>query len=702
MSVNLAYIGVFLSLVLQGIECCGLRAFEDSRCYLELVNHQYIVRVLPEGTHIGHLHTTCYLAAGAPHNQHSVHRHECDRAIHGEIVYLSSSEIHHTQSSIGQSKSTADTTITAATTTTAATTSTSANASTNKTHSDQHYICSKKHNSGYQNIFNNAEGDNCLTSYSVFNKLDHLRQHDHPCLSTLVTEMAGLPLSDCRCSGSLSHITYDFWGNPINFHQCLSNPVYKEVITRYLSHVPYNVGVFEPSAECHTRNQIWKDLLRLQNYDTQDASCFDEFIQHMGEAYRLHSHPPCSSCNTVDTHISTGSKYDAYKNGDCLSEHTVWSFLSNEHSSDYNGQSREQVIKHMAAINPIGTDDKCVCSKAFDLHYPQLTLDEFHWSPVCSTSLHSYPYQNAITHFLSVQYSSSTKQTCHSHAAVWQELNRIVKHNHDPIHCVETLIHIMRDAVNTQGDPCQCHSVASTPQTTQTTSSKPTTTKPPPTSTTQTTITTAPTGTTTQTTTTTTTQTTSKPTTAKPPPTSTTQTITTAPTATTTTASTAITTTTQTTRTTTIATTTRPSHSTTQSIVQTTGCSKIQTIEELAKYQEIYPEFNSICSNQALVSDLIVRMLCPSVPLAQNWKPGVKVTESCGILKNYIPVATFNALSKYPSDGQAGVFLGCTNSTIKIATQECGGRFSILEIPRQPTQGESFTHSASNYHVVMY
>lgn len=58
--------------------------------------------------------------------------------------------------------------------------------------------------------------------------------------------------------------------------------------------------------------------------------------------------------------------------------------------------------------------------------------------------------------------------------------------------------------------------------------------------------------------------------------------------------------------------------------VQTTGCSKIQTIEELAKYQEIYPEFNSICSNQALVSDLIVRMLCPSVPLAQNWKPGVK------------------------------------------------------------------------------
>lgn len=672
MCVNLAYVGVFLSLALQGIQCCTLYSFEDSRCYLNLVNGQYLVQVLPEGTHIVHLPHTCYLAAGASHNQHSVHRHECDRAIHGEIVYLSSSELHHIQSSIGQSTTTAATTSTAATTDPAATTS--ASASTNKTHSDQHNICSKSHHSDYQSIFNHAEGDNCLASYSVFNKLDHLRQHDHQCMSTLVTEMAGLPLSECNCSGSSSRITYDFWGIPINFHQCLSNPVYKEVITSYLSHVPFNVGVFEPSAECHTRNQIWKDLLRLQNYDIQDASCFDEFIQHMAEAYRLHSNPPCSSCNTVDTHTSTGNKYDAYKNGACLSEHTVWSFLSDEHSSDYNGQSREQVIHHMAALYRNGTDANCVCSKAFDLRYPQLTLDEFHWSPVCSTSLHSFAYQNAITHFLSAQYSSSTKQTCHSHAAVWQELNRIVKHNHDPVHCVETLIHIMRDAVNKQGDPCQCHSVASTTQTRQTTSTQPTTTKPPQTSTTRTTITTVPTSSATTTTQTmTTTQTTT-----------TTQAMTKSPTTTTT------------------ATTTRPSHSTTQSIVHTSGCSKIQTIEELAKYQEIYPEFNSICSNQALVSDLIVRLLCPSVPLAQNWKPGVKVTESCGILKTYIPVATFNALSKYPSDGQAGVFLGCTNSTIKIATQECGGRFSILELPRQPAQAESFTHTASNYHVVMY
>lgn len=27
---------------------------------------------------------------------------------------------------------------------------------------------------------------------------------------------------------------------------------------------------------------------------------------------------------------------------------------------------------------------------------------------------------------------------------VWHELNRIVKHNHDPVRCLETLIHILR------------------------------------------------------------------------------------------------------------------------------------------------------------------------------------------------------------------------------------------------------------------
>lgn len=66
---------LLLYLYSVGIQCCTLYSFEDSRCYLNLVNGQYLVLVLPEGTHIVHLPHTCYLAAGASHNQHSVHRH---------------------------------------------------------------------------------------------------------------------------------------------------------------------------------------------------------------------------------------------------------------------------------------------------------------------------------------------------------------------------------------------------------------------------------------------------------------------------------------------------------------------------------------------------------------------------------------------------------------------------------------------------
>lgn len=66
---------LLLYLYSVGIQCCTLYSFEDSRCYLNLVNGQYLVLVLPEGTHIVHLPHTCYLAAGASRNQHSVHRH---------------------------------------------------------------------------------------------------------------------------------------------------------------------------------------------------------------------------------------------------------------------------------------------------------------------------------------------------------------------------------------------------------------------------------------------------------------------------------------------------------------------------------------------------------------------------------------------------------------------------------------------------
>lgn len=60
----------------------------------------------------------------------------------------------------------------------------------------------------------------------------------------------------------------------------------------------------------------------------------------------------------------------------------------------------------------------------------------------------------------------------------------------------------------------------------------------------------------------------------------------------------------------------------------TTVCSKILIIEELAKYQQMYPEFNTDCSNQISASNLIVKKLCPSVPVTQIWKPGFKVPMS--------------------------------------------------------------------------
>lgn len=64
--------------VILDIECCTFIPFEDSRCYLELVNGQYIVRSNPHGSHMDFIH--CVLVNGAVHT-HSVHRQ-------GEITLL--------------------------------------------------------------------------------------------------------------------------------------------------------------------------------------------------------------------------------------------------------------------------------------------------------------------------------------------------------------------------------------------------------------------------------------------------------------------------------------------------------------------------------------------------------------------------------------------------------------------------------------
>ncbi|XP_061188033.1 integumentary mucin C.1-like [Saccostrea echinata] len=134
---------------------------------------------------------------------------------------------------------------------------------------------------------------------------------------------------------------------------------------------------------------------------------------------------------------------------------------------------------------------------------------------------------------------------------------------------------------------------------------------------------------------------------------------------------------------------------------QFTECSKIRTVTELAKYQQLYPHFNTDCSSHISTSNLIVRDLCDSVPSSKYWKPGTKVVDACETLKPYQPVATF-IFSTYPVDGLAGVFLGCTSTSLRIATQECGGKFEIIEFPLHPSHLESFTHTASNFYVVSY
>lgn len=662
MASGVPYIGIFFCLVLQVIDCCNIFPFEDARCYVELVNGQYIVRGLPECTHMDF--SNCVLVNGELNNPQNVHRPECDKTLKGHTVYVSSNVIYHARSEDLKRD---------------------ANSSTFHFHSSNNYTCYNGH-SYYRDIFGEAEHANCHRTYLVFQKLNYLRHNDHSCLLTLVREIAGLRLPNCECSNSSPNIHYSYTEHPDNYHyQCMTNHTYKEIVTSYLSHVPYNYGANEPSSKCHTRNQLWQDLLRLLN---SDVHCFNGFIYHMREAFHAHSEPPCSSCHSPTTHTNVNQNYEAYIRGDCLSEHTVWSFLMEEYSNNYFGQSREQLIEQMAALYPDGTDNKCICSKKFDLQYPYLPYEDYQWDRRCrhsDTHFHT-SFQNAITHL----FGYHSTQTCHSHAA---------------------------EAVYKHGDPCICNPVATTQKTetstkiTQQTLTQLTATQPTKSTTYQTT-TAQSTATRIQPTTATLQQTTA------PSPSTSYQIITTAhPNSTTTqkTTSTSQPTTTaqptaMTSQPTTVAATLPTFHwvtlkntsSSTVVVAHTTVCSKIHTIEELAKYQQIYPEFNTDCSNQISASNLIVRKLCPSVPVTQNWKPGFKVTESCDILKSYIPVATFNPSSEYPLDGLAGVFIGCTDSSIKIATQECGGRFSILELPRQPAQAESFTHTASNYHVVMY
>uniref|UniRef100_A0A8W8NGD1 Uncharacterized protein n=1 Tax=Magallana gigas TaxID=29159 RepID=A0A8W8NGD1_MAGGI len=445
MASGVPYIGIVFFLAIQVVDCCNIFPFDDFRCYVELVNSQYIVCSLPDGTHVDTVN--CVLVSGKLHNPHHVHRTECSKALNGHTVYVSSDAINHARS-VELKRDT--------------------NSNTNNSHSSHHYTCYHGH-SHYRDVFREAEHANCHRTYSVINKLDYLRRNDHNCLFTLVREMAGLRLPNCECSNISSNIYYSFTDRDDNYHHHhMTNHVYKEIVTSYLSRVPYNHEVKEPSSKCHTRNQLWQDLLRLLN---SDVYCFYGFIYHMREAFHAHSEPPCTSCHSHTTNANFNHNYDAYIKGDCLSEHTVWSFLMDENSNQYFGQSREQLIEQMTALYPDGTDNSCICSKKFDLIYPYLPSEDYQWARTCrhSDSQYHTSYENAIAHLFgyhSHHYHST--QTCHSHAAVWQELNRILKHDHHPVHCLETLIHILQKAVHEQGDPCICNPVPLTTRTTDT------------------------------------------------------------------------------------------------------------------------------------------------------------------------------------------------------------------------------------------
>ncbi|XP_062569035.1 salivary glue protein Sgs-3-like [Saccostrea cucullata] len=327
----------------------------------------------------------------------------------------------------------------------------------------------------------------------------------------------------------------------------------------------------------------------------------------------------------------------------------------------------------MAALFPNGTDEKCSCTKAFNLHYEGFTD---YTTMDCVRYQHSSPYRGALAHLLDYQQAvRPTAQICHSHTSVWRELNNILQHNDRGERCLENLISHLYVSVFHQGDPCSCHAVSTTTKATTQPSTATITT------TTSTTTTTLPS----------TTTTTTLPTTTNSPST--------------TTATTSKPTITSTETTNSHSTTTSKSSSSTPTVSSTLGqsteCSKIRTVTELAKFQQLYPEFNTNCTRRISTSNLIVRDLCDFVPISKFWKPGKRVVDACNTLKPYTPVATFSS-STYPLDGLAGVFLGCTNTSLRIATQECGGKFEIQEFARHATHFETFTHIASNFYEITY
>lgn len=451
----------------------------------------------------------------------------------------------------------------------------------------------------YRTLYENALRQSCSTSYSVFENLERMRIHRYPCLELLIQQISSLHSEKCICAASHGfHFDY-VWIEHGHYHDCIGNNVYRHAVNLFLTHQPHDTGYQSPhNVQCQANAQVWDSLHDLLH---SNDMCFKDFIRHMYVSFKHHGEPPChnmcqsqsaGSQSTINPspstvqihghHYSTTELYHAFEAGECLSEHTVWSFLHNNLPS---GMSQADVINHMADIYPQGTDSKCVCTKRFDLQFHSWHHDNVY------DCLKDHVF-NGLFYHLQQTRNHHTTQYCHSHMSVWKNLKILLEHRNN--RCVDNLVSHLLVSLRDHGDPCSCHQ--------------------------------------------------------------------------------------------------GPIH----------RCSKIDTVEALAEFQQMYPQIGQDCLGQRSASHLITTDLCGLNVTSQSWRPGSKVSDFCDVTSNlYSAVATFRN-GGYPSDGLAGVYVGCTATSVKIATQECGGKFEIVEIPRNPSPTDIFTHTISNYYAITF
>ncbi|XP_062586528.1 uncharacterized protein LOC134248132 [Saccostrea cucullata] len=258
-------------------ECCtgNIRPYVDIRCYVYVRGNQNFLRPCPPVTYLNP--NTCVLE-NIPTHTFIDRRPECNRALFGETIQVSSGHTPHSSGGSGVNPS----------------------VHMSATHVDQHNLCLHNH-SYYRDVFNNAERENCLSPYSVFKQLDYLRKTDHICATTLVKKMAGLNLPSCTCLNR--HIFYPYQKTNIYDASCRQDHHFQVIMNTYLTNLPFHhTGA---TIKCQTRNKVWEDLLRISNMNTR---CLDDFISHMHAAYEHNHDPNCYQACQGSPHVSTTTK----------------------------------------------------------------------------------------------------------------------------------------------------------------------------------------------------------------------------------------------------------------------------------------------------------------------------------------------------------------------------------------------------------